>query len=472
MSLNNIDKVKKLKPFIDAINTNGKINAKIIIGEDKNIYWNHSKNDWCGDVIELNLKIDLDKYETNILYVPSRILSNIDLTLDIKIKTNAKKIVFKEIYKKYKREYGNFYDIYDYNNPYNSGEYEKQVYCQNLKLEGFKPNSIRAVDVKGFFELNVLDLSNNESLIQLKCGKNRIHIININNTKRIKKLDCVSFTIYAENSKLEEIINRRTVLSNIFASNSNLKTINKHTQGICLQSLHVKNTLLEYINISTPEMLINLNIKNTKLPEKIKKELIFSIIEKNNPLFLECDEQVVFYNKGNIKYSVCKYDMDFKVLDNSNNDKKYNIYDLNNLKNNFIENFQNLEKAEIEYKKAIELYNKITKNTNLIMGLVRRIFLSKENSINEIISKCSKEEINQRNIYDKSAICYVYSFEIFQNLIKSGYKIIEKDLPHLIKTKNQNIISFTENLIIKNSIMEESPQKIKVKKKNINKNIL
>ena len=166
--------------------------------------------------------------------------------------------------------------------------------------------------------------------------------------------------------------------------------------------------------------------------------------------------------------------MGFRVLDNSN------INNLTKFKENFIKKFENPEEAEIEYKKAFSSYKKLTKNTKLILLIMEfnegRFeessfidFISKE------ISKYSHSQINRRNIYDKSAICYVDNLNIFQNIIKSGYEITEKDLHYLKKCEVQAIKNIAENLTIKNSITKEKQKNIvenEQKIKHVNKNVL
>ena len=464
MNLNNIDEAKKFKPFLDAINKEQK---RIFTEKETNkIYWKNPEDDDFDDV-EIELEINLDKYKTDILYIPSRMNSNMNVTLNVKIKTNAQKIILENVYNAKKRKKKEFNG--------ESENFNKGLLCQKLKIEGFTPNSIKEVDAQNL-SFDILDLSNNESLSKLKT-KNDIDVIEINNTK-IKTLNCSSYYIYAQNSELERIENKVNVECTISASNSKLKTINSRTnKELALYELHAENTPLEYMNVRFKDHLKYLNIKNTKLPENIKKELIFSIIEKSNSSFLECDDEykIIFYEKGNVKYSVCKYDMGFRVLDNSDININDNINNLTKFKESFIKKFEDSKEAEIEYERAVKLYKKTTKNTDLIMNL-NQIFLSKEhNDIDKIINKCSKEELNQRNIYGKSAICYVDNWTTYQKLISAGYEITEKDLPYLIKSEVQTIKNIAENLTIKNSITKEKQKNIvenEQKIKHVNKNVL
>ena len=224
------------------------------------------------DDIEIDLEINLDKYKTNILYIPSRMNSNYNVTLNVNIKTNAQKIILENVYdaKKQKKK--------EFNRGF--GSFNKSLLCQNLKIEGFTPNSIKEVDTQNL-SFNLLDLSNNESLSKLKT-KNNIDLIEINNTK-IKTLNCSSYYIYAQNSELERIVNRTDAQCTIVASNSKLKTINdKINKKLTLYNLSVENTPLEYMNACFEKSLKCLNIKNTKLPENIKKELILSTVENRN----------------------------------------------------------------------------------------------------------------------------------------------------------------------------------------------
>ena len=216
----------------------------------------------------------------------------------------------------------------------------------------------------------------------------------------------------------------------IFASNSNLRTINKNDEGIKLCKLAVENTPLEYINIFSQKDLKYLNIKNTKLPEEIKNELILSTINNKDSFFLKCDDedQIIFYNENGLKYSVCKYDMENRVLNNNN--KFYcGVIDVANM-NNII----NI----MEISKTLDSYKEITKNTNLIILLMElngKDEYNKEIIIEKEIGKCSQEELNQHNIYGKSAIYYADNLRTFKKLISSGYKITEKDLHYLKKMK-------------------------------------
>ena len=126
--------------------------------------------------------------------------------------------------------------------------------------------------------------------------------------------------------------------------------------------------------------------------------------------------------------------MGFRVLDNSDiNDINDNINDLTKFKESFIKKFEDSKEAEIEYKKAVKLYKKTTKNTDLIMNL-NQIFLSKE-----------------RN------------------------ELTEKDLPYIIKSEVKAIKNIAENLTIKNSIKKEKQKNIvenEQKIKHVNKNVL
>ena len=145
---------------------------------------------------------------------------------------------------------------------------------KELKIEGFTPNSIKEVNAEEFLG-RFLNLSDNESLTTLECN-NLLYKLEINNTK-IKKLDCSAGIIYAENSKLEEIEIRKFMKFSshhevsIFASNSNLRTINKNDEGIKLCKLAVENTPLEYINIFSQKDLKYLNIRNIQFVNMIWK---------------------------------------------------------------------------------------------------------------------------------------------------------------------------------------------------------
>ena len=469
MNLDNIDEAEKFKPFLDAIETNEKIKAgKIIKKGTKKIYWNLIE--YGENFIEMDLEINLNKYETDTLYIPYFIPSNYGLNLNISIKTNASKIILENIVAYNKDDKDNKYKYDD------EGKYSKEATCNKLTLEGFTQNSIKEIDMKDAqgIEQNLLNLSNNKSITKLKC-KNFISNICIDNTE-IKTLDCYATKISAENSKLEEIENKE-IKTGIFASNSNLKTINKNGKEIDLHYLDAENTPLEYVNLSSKATLRYLNIKNTKqLPEEIEDKLILSIINNKDRSVLkrETSDEIIFYNEENIKGAIYKCDMELNVLITDNIYHNNRIMSLEGFKN-----YMNYFGKPENFKKAFSSYKKLTKNTNLILMIMKLNEAEfKENSfidaINKEISKYSHSQINQRNIYGKSAICYVNELNIFQNLIKSGYEIIENDLPYLTKNKNQSIVSFTENLIIKKSIMNKSLQKteMNVQKKNINKNVL
>ena len=133
--------------------------------------------------------------------------------------------------------------------------------------------------------------------------------------------------------------------------------------------------------------------------------------------------------------------MENRVLNNNN--KFYcGVIDVANM-NNII----NI----MEISKTLDSYKEITKNTNLIILLMKlngKDEYNKEIIIEKEIGKCSQEELNQHNIYGKSAIYYADNLRTFKKLISSGYKITEKDLHYLKKNKVQYIKSFAENLII------------------------
>lgn len=429
MDLANIEDVERFQPFLDAINKEQKM--IFLEKETKKIYWKYIKprNMRVTPVyneikLEINLIIDINKYNTDTLYIPTNMSSDAPLNLDLNIQTNAKKIKTENILP------------YNEDNENNKEKFNEKANCEKLKLEGFTPNSIKEVNAEEFLG-RFLNLSDNESLTTLECN-NLLYKLEINNTK-IKKLDCSAGIIYAENSKLEEIEIRKFMKFSsphevsIFASNSNLRTINKNDEGIKLCKLAVENTPLEYINIFSQKDLKYLNIKNTKLPEEIKNELILSTINNKDSFFFKCDDkdQIIFYNENGLKYSVCKYDMENRVLNNNSNNNKFycGVIDVANM-NNII----NI----MEIRKTLDSYKEITKNTNLIILLMElngKDEYNKEIIIEKEISKCSQEELNQHNIYGKSAIYYADNLRTFKKLISSGYKITEKDLHYLKKMK-------------------------------------
>ena len=426
MDLANIEDVERFQPFLDAINKEQKM--VFLEKETKKIYWKYIKPRnmrvtpiYNEIILEINLIIDINKYNTDTLYIPTNMSSDAPLNLILNIQTNAKKIKTENILP------------YNEDDKNNKEKFNEKANCEKLKLEGFAPNSIKEVNAEEFLG-RFLNLSDNESLTTLECN-NLLYKLEINNTK-IKKLDCSAGIIYAENSKLEEIeIKKFMKFSSphevsIFASNSNLRTINKNDEGIKLCKLAVENTPLEYINIFSQKDLKYLNIKNTKLPEEIKNELILSTINNKDSFFLKCDDedQIIFYNENGLKYSVCKYDMENRVLNNNN--KFYcGVIDVANM-NNII----NI----MEISKTLDSYKEITKNTNLIILLMElngKDEYNKEIIIEKEIGKCSQEELNQHNIYGKSAIYYADNLRTFKKLISSGYKITEKDLHYLKKMK-------------------------------------